>query len=67
MTLSDLLGVIVTEVTVSVVNNATDKEVLNVKNAAGVATNLSAELAASTVKRVSIDKATEITVVVETA
>lgn len=67
MTLSDFFGVLVSKVQVSVVNNATDAEVLNIKNAAGVAANLSTELAGSTVKRVSVDGATSITVVIEIA
>ena len=67
MTLADFFGVLVSKVQVSVVNNATDTEVLNIKNASGVASNLSAELAGSTVKRVSVDGATSITVVIENA
>lgn len=67
MTLAEFLGVLVSKVQVSVVNNASDAEVLSIKNASGVAANLSTELAGSTVKRVSVDGATSITVVIEIA
>ena len=67
MTLSDFLGVLVSKVQVSVVNNSSDAEVLNVKNAPGVSDNLSAELSASVVKRVEVVSASAITVVIEAA
>lgn len=67
MTLSDFLGVLVSKVQVSVVNNSSDAEIMNVKNAPGIADNLSTDLAASVVKRVEVNGASAITVVVEAA
>ena len=67
MTVADFLNVLTSKVTVSVVNNETDTEALNVKNSDGVAANLSAAVSGATVKRVTVDSASSVTVVIEEA
>lgn len=66
MTLSDFLNVLNTKAQVSIVDNESDKEVLNVKNDTGVVDNISTSLASATIKRVNITGVTAVTVVIET-
>ena len=66
MTVANFMDVLTSKVSISIVDNETDKEVLNVKNDAGVSANLADAIAGATVKRIEISGSTAIKVVIET-
>ena len=66
MTVKDFIDVLVTKASISVVDNETDKEVLNFKNDAGVSDNLAAGISGATIKRINVTGANAVTVVIET-
>ena len=65
MTVKDFVDVLTTKASISVVDNETDKEVLNFKNDEGVSDNLAATVSGATVKRINVTGATAVTVVIE--
>ena len=65
MTVKDFLDVFTTKAQVSIVNNETDVEILNVKNDNGVSDNLATAISGATVKRINVVGATAVTVVIE--
>jgi len=65
MTVKDFLDVFTTKAQVSIVNNETDVEILNVKNDNGVSDNLAAAISGATVKRINVVGAMAVTVVIE--
>lgn len=67
MTVKDFLDALTSKVSVSIVNNESDAEVINVKNDAGVSDNLAASVSGATVKRISVESASLVKVVIETA
>ena len=67
MTVKDFIDVLTTKASISVVDNETDKEVLNFKNDEGVSDNLAAGISGATVKRIQITGSQAVTVVIETA
>ena len=66
MTVANFMDALTSKVSISIVDNETDKEVLNVKNDAGVSANLADAIAGATVKRIEISGSTAIKVVIET-
>ena len=67
MTVADILNVLTSKVNVSIVNNGTDTEVMNVKNTEGLATNLATEVSGATVRRMTVDSASSVSIVIEGA
>lgn len=67
MTVKDFLDALTSKVSVSIVNNESDAEVINVKNDTGVSDNLAASVSGATVKRISVESASLVKVVIETA
>lgn len=65
MTVADFLNVLTTKAQVSIVNNESDVEVLNVKNDVGVADNLADAISGATVKRIAITGSMAVKVVIE--
>lgn len=65
MTVKDFLDVFATKASVSIVDNETDKEVLNVKNDTGVSDNLAVGVSGATVKRIAVTGASAVTIVIE--
>jgi len=65
MTVKDFLDALASKASVSIVDNAEDKEILNVKNGTGVSDNLADYISGATVKRITLDGANAISVVIE--
>lgn len=66
MTVANFMDVLTTKASISIVDNETDQEVLNVKNVSGVSANLADAISGATVKRIEVTGATTVKVVIET-
>lgn len=65
MTVANFMDVLTSKVSISIVDNETDQEVLNVKNDTGVSANLADAIAGATVKRIEVTGSTAVKVVIE--
>lgn len=65
MTVANFVDVLTSKVSISIVDNETDQEVLNVKNVSGVSANLADAISGATVKRIEVTGSTAVKVVIE--
>jgi len=67
MTLANFLDVLTGKVSISIINNATDKEILCIKSDEGVSANLADAVSGATIRRITLEGASSIKLVVELA
>lgn len=67
MTVANFLDALTGKVSVSIINNISDKEIICIKSDEGVSANLADTVSGATIKRISLEGSSSIKLVVELA